>query len=89
MPLARLVVYSIEPKDLMKADLQADDAGLEIVAVFHSHTHTEAYPSPTDVAQAPVPDWHYVLVSFAADEPVVRSFRILDGNIEPEEIVLS
>ena len=37
--------------------------GLEIIGVVHSHTHTEAYPSPTDVAQAPDPSWHYVIVS--------------------------
>ena len=73
---------------MMKADRQADEADLEIVAVFHSHTHTEAFPSPTDVTQAPAPDWHYLLVSFAGEEPLVRSFRLLDGNIEPEEIVL-
>jgi [CysO sulfur-carrier protein]-S-L-cysteine hydrolase len=81
-------IYTIDPRDLMKADRQADEQGLEIVGVFHSHTHTEAYPSPTDVAQAPIPDWHYVLVSFAGTEPVVRSYRILDGNITEEPVVV-
>ena len=37
--------------------------GWEIIGVVHSHTHTEAYPSPTDVAQAPDPGWHYAIVS--------------------------
>ena len=41
----------------------AEADGLEVVGVMHSHTHTEAYPSPTDVAQAPDPTWHYVIVS--------------------------
>ena len=48
---------------------------------MHSHTHTDAYPSPTDVAQAPDPGWHYVIVSLRDPEPVVRSYRIVDGNI--------
>ena len=48
--------------------------------MFHSHTHTEAYPSPTDVAQAPDPSWHYVLVSLRDIQPVVRSYRIVDGT---------
>jgi [CysO sulfur-carrier protein]-S-L-cysteine hydrolase len=82
-------VYTIDPKDHLRADRDADDRGLEITGVFHSHTHTHAYPSPTDVAQAPVPSWHYVLVSFEHDEPQIRSFRILDGNIEEESLVIS
>ena len=55
---------------------------------MHSHTHTEAYPSPTDVAQAPDPDWHYVIVSLREAEPVLRSYRIVDGNIDEEAVVL-
>jgi [CysO sulfur-carrier protein]-S-L-cysteine hydrolase len=81
-------VYTIDPMDHLKADREADGRGLEIAAVFHSHTHTEAYPSPTDLAQAPVPEWHYVLVSLAGREPVVRSFRIADGKIAEEPLVV-
>ena len=53
---------------------------------MHSHTHTEAYPSPTDVAQAPDPSWHYVIVSLKRDAPVLRSFRITDGEIAEEPV---
>ena len=56
--------------------------------MFHSHTHTEAYPSPTDVAQAPDPTWHYVICSLKRAEPVLRSFRIVDGKISEEPVVL-
>ncbi len=59
-----------------------------IIGVFHSHTHTEAYPSPTDVAQAPDPAWHYVLVSLRDIQPVVRSYRIVDGVITEEPVRL-
>ena len=48
-------VYTVDPKDHLRADRDAEDRGLEIIGVMHSHTHTEAYPSPTDVAQAPDP----------------------------------
>jgi proteasome lid subunit RPN8/RPN11 len=54
----------------------------------HSHTHTEAYPSPTDVEQAPDPAWHYVIVSLRGEAPVVRSYRIVDGNASEEPISL-
>ena len=48
-------VYTVDPRDHLRADRDAEDRGLEIIGVMHSHTHTEAYPSPTDVAQAPDP----------------------------------
>ncbi len=81
-------VYTVEPRDFLRADRDAERQGLEIVAVFHSHTHTDAYPSPTDIAQAPDPDWHYVLVSLRDVAPVVRSYRIVDGKITEEPVVL-
>ena len=79
-------VYTIDPKDHLRADRDAEGRGLEIIGVMHSHTHTEAYPSPTDVAQAPDPAWHYVIVSLRADAPTLRSYRILDETIG-EEVV--
>jgi len=81
-------LYTVDPLQHLKADQDAEARGLEIVGVFHSHTHTEAYPSPTDVAQAPDPGWHYVVVSLKSPEPVVRSFRILDGDVTEETVGL-
>jgi proteasome lid subunit RPN8/RPN11 len=81
-------VYTVDPKEHLLADRDAEARGLEILGVFHSHTHTVAYPSPTDVEQAPDPTWHYVLVSLADEAPVVRSYRIADGNISEEPVVL-
>jgi proteasome lid subunit RPN8/RPN11 len=80
-------VYTIDPKDHLRADRDAEDRGLEIVGVVHSHTHTDAYPSPTDVAQAPDPAWHYVIVSLRDLAPMVRSYRIVDGTIQEEPVV--
>jgi proteasome lid subunit RPN8/RPN11 len=81
-------LYEVEPLDHLKADRDAEGRGFEIVGVYHSHTHTDAYPSPTDVAQAPDPSWHYVLVSLKDPEPVVRSYRIVDGAITEEPVEL-
>ena len=81
-------VYEVDPRDYLHADRDAEARGLQIIGVFHSHTHTDAYPSPTDVAQAPDPAWHYVLVSLKDLVPVVRSYRIVDGNITEEPVVL-
>jgi len=81
-------LYEVEPLDHLKADRDAEGRGLEIVGVYHSHTHTDAYPSPTDVKQAPDPGWHYILVSLKDAEPVVRSYRIVDGVIAEEPVEL-
>jgi len=82
-------VYTVEPRDYLHADMDAEKSGLQIVGVFHSHTHTDAYPSPTDIQQAPDPSWHYVLVSLRQTHPVVRSYRIIDGQVTEESVVVS
>jgi len=80
--------YTLDPLGHLRADRDADERGLEVIAVFHSHTHTDAYPSATDVAQAPDPGWHYVLVSLRHGEAVVRSFRIQDGTVTEEPVLV-
>jgi proteasome lid subunit RPN8/RPN11 len=81
-------LYTVDPREHLRADRDAEAAGYSIIGVFHSHTHTEAYPSPTDVAQAPDPEWHYILVSLRDSLPVVRSYRIVDGSISEEPVRL-
>lgn len=81
-------VYTIDPKDHYRAELDADDRDWEILGVVHSHTHSEPYPSPTDVAQAPDPSWHYVIVSLKREAPELRSYRIAEGSISEEQVTL-
>jgi proteasome lid subunit RPN8/RPN11 len=81
-------VYSVDGRDYMRADRDAEGRGLELMGVMHSHTHTEAYPSPTDVDQAVDPGWHYVIVSLKRAEPALRSFRIADGKSEEEAVTI-
>jgi proteasome lid subunit RPN8/RPN11 len=81
-------LYTVDPGDHLRADRDAEANGHEILGVVHSHTHTDAYPSPTDVAQAPDPAWHYVIVSLRDEAPTLRSYRIVDGNIAEEPVVL-
>jgi len=81
-------LYTVDPKEHLHADRDAEAHGLELIGVFHSHTHTDAYPSPTDVAQAPDPGWHYVLVSLRDTHPVVRSYGIVEGEITEESVVV-
>lgn len=80
--------YSVEPKDLLRIHNDADAHDWTFLAIYHSHTHTEAYPSPTDVRLAAGwPDAYYVLVSLMdAAHPVIRAFRIIDGVVTEEAI---
>ena len=81
-------VYAIPGKELLRAERDAEADGLEIIGVFHSHTHSEPYPSPTDVDQAPDPTWHYVIVSLKREAPETRSYRIVDGAIAEERVAV-
>jgi proteasome lid subunit RPN8/RPN11 len=83
-------VYEVDTRDLGRANWDALQSGLELVGVYHSHTHTDAYPSPTDVAQAADQDpaWHYVVVSLRHPEPVLRSYRIAGGVVAEEPVAV-
>jgi [CysO sulfur-carrier protein]-S-L-cysteine hydrolase len=82
-------IYELDGRAHLRAEREAEDNGEEIIGVVHSHTHTAPYPSPTDVAAAPDPMWHYVIVSLADEAPSVRSYRIRERAIteEPIEVV--
>jgi proteasome lid subunit RPN8/RPN11 len=82
-------VYTVEPTDHLHAERDAESRGWEIIGVVHSHTHTPAYPSPTDIAQAPDPAWHYAIVSLQHEEPKLRSFRIVEETVTEELVSLT
>jgi proteasome lid subunit RPN8/RPN11 len=81
-------VYTVDPRQHLEADRDAEAHGWEMIGVFHSHTHTAPYPSATDVAQAPDPSWHYVIVSLASPDPTLRSYLISDGEITEEPVAV-
>jgi len=83
--------FSLGPDAWDAIDEQIEGKGLATLGVVHSHTHTEAYPSPTDIEQAGNPflaGWRWVLVSLRQPEPVVRSYLIADGQVVEEQISL-
>jgi [CysO sulfur-carrier protein]-S-L-cysteine hydrolase len=77
-------VYTLHSDDLVRIVMGIDDAGEDLVAIFHSHTHTPAEPSPTDRRQAMYPDAIYLLATLmdadASPTQALRAWRIRDGN---------
>jgi proteasome lid subunit RPN8/RPN11 len=63
-----------------------EDSGLDLGAIYHSHTRTEPYPSQTDINLAFYPDAVYVIVGLAGDQPDVRAFQIRDGQVQEAEL---
>lgn len=79
--------YSVDPQDLFRIYRECEENGWDFLAIYHSHTASEAYPSPTDVRLAFWPEAYYVLVSLEKPEtPAVRAFRIIEGAVAEEEI---
>ena len=87
--------YALDASEQFRVYKTLDQRGFDLGGVFHSHTHTEAFPSPTDVKLASE-DVPYVIVSLATDPPSIRAFRILkarwtdqDGDIQEVGVVIS
>jgi proteasome lid subunit RPN8/RPN11 len=78
--------YEIDGAEQLKIYNEIDDAGLDLGAIYHSHTRTEPYPSQTDISLAFYPESLYVIVGVAGPEPVVRAFTIRDGQVGEVEL---
>jgi proteasome lid subunit RPN8/RPN11 len=85
--------YEIHPDDLLRLTIATDDADEVFWGIVHSHTHSPAVPSPTDVGLAFYPDALYLLVSLSDSEadprtggPGVRAWRIVDGAVLEVEL---
>lgn len=75
------VKYRIPPKELFNAIKDIESQGLDLIGMYHSHTHTEAYPSPTDIKLAFWPESIYFIISLAPPFPTARAFTIVEGKI--------
>lgn len=74
--------YEIDPRDQLEVMKAIDEAGLELAAIYHSHTRSAPLPSPTDVNLAKWwPEPVYVIVGLQSAEPDVRAWRIVDGAV--------
>jgi proteasome lid subunit RPN8/RPN11 len=75
--------YTVHPQDQQRIMDELEARGEELVAIYHSHTGSRAYPSQTDINLAENwPDPLYVICSVADEEPDVRAFAIREGSVE-------
>jgi [CysO sulfur-carrier protein]-S-L-cysteine hydrolase len=76
-----MTYYSMEPRELLRAMRTIEDEGWGLV-IHHSHTHTHAYPSATDIRLAAYPEALYLIVTLQdRDAPAMRAYTILDGEV--------
>ena len=82
--------YSMDGRELNEVLRELDDNGWEMQVIYHSHTHSPAYPSDTDVRLAANwPDPYYLRVSLMDKQsPDVRLFTIWDGTVTEEPVVI-
>ena len=78
--------YEIDGAEQYRIQMEIEDSGLHLGAIYHSHTRTEPYPSQTDINLAFYPDALYVIVGLAGEEPEVRAFTIEDGQVRTAEL---
>lgn len=84
------VTYRLDGKEQLRVFDEMDEQGWELWGIYHSHTHSDAYPSETDVKLAFYPEARYLLLSLAdRSAPVLRSFRITDGEVTEEEVTIA
>ncbi len=80
--------YEMDGMEQYKLQTEIEDAGLQLGAIYHSHTRSAPLPSQTDINLAFYPESLYLIVGLAADEPDVRAWRIVEGAVSEAELVV-
>ena len=84
--------FSIDHREQRRIESAMDEAGLSLSGFYHSHTGSEAKPSPTDIRMMSTffgpPYVHFVIGVADADHPEVRVFYIEDGQAIEHEFAI-
>jgi proteasome lid subunit RPN8/RPN11 len=81
------VSYIMEPREQFTVMKKMREQGLEMSAIYHSHPHSDVYPSPKDINLAFYPDSLYLIISLVYEDPVIKAFEIKDGIVREVEIL--
>ena len=80
------VAYFMDPKEMLAAFKDMRQRNLELTVIYHSHTHSSAYPSTTDVGLAYYPDVAYLIISLEhKSAPDLRAYWIKDRLVSQAE----
>jgi proteasome lid subunit RPN8/RPN11 len=80
------VAYFMDPKEMLAAFKDMRQRNLELTVIYHSHTHSPAYPSATDVGLAYYPDSAYLIISLEHETaPDLRAYWIKDRQVARAE----
>jgi proteasome lid subunit RPN8/RPN11 len=79
--------FTIDPHEQLAAIRDARAAGLSMLGNFHSHPQTPARQSVEDKRLSYDHAASYLILSLAADEPVLNSFRY-DGVASTREVLV-
>lgn len=82
------VSYFMDSEEQFKIMKEIREKNFSMIAIFHSHPSSAAYPSQRDESLAFYDDATYVIVSLIGTEPVVRGFSIREGKIQEIEIIV-
>ena len=83
-----MTYYVMDAKELLRAMREIEDEGWG-VGIYHSHTHTQAYPSATDIRLAAYPEATYLIVTLQdRDRPEIRAFAIIDGEVTEKRLLV-
>ena len=80
--------FSLDPKEQFAAIKAARGAGLEILAVYHTHPQSPARPSAEDIRLAYGPNIIYLIVSLLPEEVRTRAFKITNGQVTEEKLTI-
>ena len=84
------VTYRLDPEEQYRAFMEIEEEGWELLGIYHSHGHSPAYPSATDLELAFYPDSLYLIISLAdRARPILRAFRIVEGTVEEERVEIT
>jgi len=80
--------YRLEPEEQYKIFVEMEEKGWELWGIYHSHPAFPPYPSARDIEQAYFPEALYIIVSLAQEKPEIKAFRIVEGEVREEEVVI-
>jgi proteasome lid subunit RPN8/RPN11 len=78
--------YEMDGMEQYRIQTEIEDAGLQLGAIYHSHTRSAPEPSQTDINLAFYPEALYVIVGLKGPVPDVRAWRIVDGAVSEAQL---